>query len=235
MKRAAGLALLLLFACDADSPISDYLPLAGEEGRPATETDFYSYETSDGRTVYVNHESMLPPEHRDEAQAIDLSEVSLNEELGRELHESLVREHVELSEGEHCEEAQEVAEGSPIELAIRENGHLIAVGGVIALLLLTAPWIGRRVGFPRWVRTLTFVIPILLLLGGIAHVAVTTSRVLQDMRASAELCDPTDYDDTSPQGRTERRSAVSQLRTRIEQAALSRQRSIDRQIEEATR
>ena len=45
---------------------------------------FYSYCAGSGRTVYVNRFSMVPPEKRSEARAVDLSRVSLNERLADE-------------------------------------------------------------------------------------------------------------------------------------------------------
>ena len=50
---------------------------------------FYSYKGDSGRTVYVNRFSMVPPEKRSQARAVDLSKVDLHEELAEELADAV--------------------------------------------------------------------------------------------------------------------------------------------------
>ena len=50
---------------------------------------FYSYTANSGRTVYVNRFSMVPPGKRSEVRAVDLSQVSLHEDLAEELADAV--------------------------------------------------------------------------------------------------------------------------------------------------
>ena len=63
---------------------------------------FYSYEADSGRTVYVNRFSMVPPGKRSDARAVDLSHVSLNEELAEDLADAVEDELRYLKESDPC-------------------------------------------------------------------------------------------------------------------------------------
>ena len=67
---------------------------------------FYSYAADSGRTVYVNRFSMVPPEKRSEARAVDLSQVSLNEDLAEELADAVEDELRYLKDSDPCAEAR---------------------------------------------------------------------------------------------------------------------------------
>ncbi len=67
---------------------------------------FYSYTADSGRTVYVNRFSMVPPEKRSGARAVDLSQVSLHEELAEELADAVEDELRHLKESDPCIEAR---------------------------------------------------------------------------------------------------------------------------------
>ena len=67
---------------------------------------FYSYTTDSGRTVYVNRFSMVPPEKRSGARAVDLSQVSLHEDLAEDLADAVEDELRYLKESDPCIEAR---------------------------------------------------------------------------------------------------------------------------------
>lgn len=196
---------------------------------------FYSYVNERGRTVYVSHEEMIPGDHRDNAAPVDLSHVSTNPELGREWDETVEREHERLAATDYCVEVREEAEDGPVRRAFADYGHLIGIGGVMLLLIVTAPWMFRRVGVPRWTRTLAFILPVLAFLGLLTHIVVSTARAMERIQATADLCTPEAIDDDGSEARAQRLDVVSRLADDIRRAAEARQRAIDAQIEQETR
>ena len=120
---------------------------------------FYSYTGSSGRTVYVNRFSMVPPEKRSSARAIDLSEVSLNEELAVELSDAVEDELRQLKDSDPCIEArQEDAAGAWRHVWHRHGPWILASLAAMVLVLMT-PWMVARTPPGVWSRLLMVALP----------------------------------------------------------------------------
>lgn len=222
------LALVEPLAVDVFRDMVDPDMVEAATPQPASSRGVWTYRNRQGRLVFVGGESMVPPEYRESARPLDLSHVSLNEELGTEWDATIAREHRRLAAGSFCASAVEAAEEEPVEVAWREHTHLVGIGAVILALLLASPWIARQVGGALWLRTMIFVVPMLVLLGLLAHVAIETRSALAQTRETADLCDPTRPGDTR-----ERLGVVQQLIGRIRAAEQRRLEAIDAQIEAA--
>ncbi len=161
-----------------------------------------------------------------EAAPFDVSHVDLNYELGSELDEAVHAEHERLVATDYCAEERAAAERGTLEQIWNDQPHWVGVGAVVLVLLFTAPFIARRVGGPKWIRLLAFVIPFLLLLGVLTHSVVRATETLQDARSVGPLCTEDALSDASP---TEQLGIVR----RLQQAYSRREAQIDAVIESA--
>ncbi|MEM9067004.1 MAG: hypothetical protein AAGE52_00820 [Myxococcota bacterium] len=214
-SRSAWWALLWVWVAGcAGSPLESW----GEPDGPA----FYSYENDEGRTVFVSDPSLVP--EGTSAEPFDVSHVDLNQELGNELNEAIEREHERLVESDFCHDQREGAARSLWEETLDHHGHWLAIGGVILLLLLSGPFVARRVGAPKWIRLLALVIPLLLFLGVLTHTLTSASRTLSEVRRSGELCEEGAVAN-APEG--ERMGILQELRGRIEKMHRDREAQIE--------
>ena len=159
---------------------------------------FYSYTGSSGRTVYVNRFSMVPPEKRSSARAIDLSEVSLNEELAVELSDAVEDELRQLKDSDPCIEArQEDAAGAWRHVWHRHGPWILASLAAMVLVLMT-PWMVARTPPGVWSRLLMVALPALAMTALVAVSATRASSSLEAVHELSKLCDA-DETEASPQ------------------------------------
>lgn len=207
------------FLCVVGCGELDLAEVLGTDDGPA----FYSYER-DGRTVFVSDPSLIPDDV--EAAPFDVSHVSLNEELGAELDAAIEAEHERLVATDYCAEERSTAARSTLEQAWEEQPHWVGIGALVLMLLLTAPFVARRVGAPKWIRVLVLVIPLLLLLGVLTHTLNTATHSLSAARAVGALCQE---DALANASQSEQLGIVRQL----QQAYARRAARIDAVIESA--
>lgn len=218
---AATAALLLgaVTGCEAPVVVGGPSPDGAESEMRAA--PIYGYVNAQGRAVFVDDLSKLPAEHREEAREVDLSHVSLNLELGAELDAAVDRELARLSGSEPCREARAEAREPGWRQTWERHGHLIGIGAIALLLVLTAPWVMRRVDPPQWGRVLTLVLPVLLLLAIVTHTVQRASETIRETRELADLCDGQGDD---PAATASPLARVHALRERIERR--ERERSL---------
>jgi hypothetical protein len=176
-----GIVLLLSIVADAQSaPV------------------FYSYTADSGRTVYVNRFSMVPPVKRSEARAVDLSEVSLNEELAEELSDAVEDELRYLKDSDPCAEAREEADGGAWRHIWRRHGPwILASIGAVVLVLMT-PWMVARTPPGVWSRLLMVALPALTMTALVAVSATRATSSLEAVQELSKLCDANEKE-ASPQ------------------------------------
>jgi hypothetical protein len=174
---------------------------------------FYSYETKSGRTVYVNRFSLVPPEKRSQARAIDLSEVELHEELAVNLADAVEDELRLLKESDPCHEArkEEIA-GTWSHLMNRHGGWILACFGALVLLLMT-PWMVARTPPGAWSRFLMVAFPALAMT---ALVSVSATRATSSLEAVSELVKLCDANEKEASPRTQV-IRLNEMHTYIEQ------------------
>jgi hypothetical protein len=151
----------------------------------------YRYRTRRGRTAYVNGLARVPAYARTRARAVDLSHVSLNEDLAAELQEAVQAQLSELRASGYCASTRALAERSWWHVAWGRHGHWVAIGGLLLLFLLASPYLLRVIGAARWARILLLLVPICGVLVATTTVAVRTSRVMRRLRRAAEPCGET--------------------------------------------
>ena len=105
---------------------------------------FYSYTTDSGRTVYVNRFSMVPPEKRSGARAVDLSQVSLHEELAEDLADAVEDELRYLKESDPCVEARKEESAGAWRHIWHRHGPWLLSSFAAILLVMMSPWMIRR-------------------------------------------------------------------------------------------
>ena len=192
------------------------------------EPAFYQYRNRAGRTVFVSDRSLVPAGI--DAEPFDVSHIDLNSELGSELEAAALAEHEALRSSTHCTDANASPQTATSHV-LRNERHWLGIGVAVLVLLVTAPWVARRVGWPRWIRTLALAIPLLLSLGILVHVLLSTRTALRATQETVALCDPqTMTDAESPEARA---SIVHRLRSQIEASHKHRERQVDAVLREA--
>jgi len=150
---------------------------------------FYSYEADSGRTVYVNRFSMVPPGKRSGARAVDLSRVSLNEELAEELADAVEDELRYLKESDPCIEARKEEAAGAWRHVWRRHGPWLLSSLAAFLLVLMSPWMIRRTPPGLWPRFLMVALPALAMTGLVAVSATRATSSLEAVDEFTKLCD----------------------------------------------
>lgn len=159
---------------------------------------FYSYTGSSGRTVYVNRFSMVPPEKRASARAVDLSEVSLNEELAEELADAVEDELRYLKDSDPCIEARKEEEAGAWRHVWHRHGPWILASLAAMILMLMTPWMIARTPPGIWSRLLMVALPALAMTALVAVSAMRATSSLEAVQELSKLCDANEKE-ASPQ------------------------------------
>ena len=184
---------------------------------------FYSYTADSGRTVYVNRFSMVPPEKRSGARAVDVSQVSLHEELAEELADAVEDELRYLKESDPCIEARNEESAGAWRHVWRRHGPWLLSSLAAILLVMMSPWMIRRTPPGVWSRFLMVALPALAMT---ALVAVSATRATSSLEAVSELsklCDANEKE-ASPQKQLVR---LNEMNTYIDQLYKDRFEQID--------
>jgi len=150
---------------------------------------FYSYESPSGRTVYVNRFSMIPPEKRSEARAVDLSEVSLNQNIAEDLAEAVEDELRFLKESDPCAEAREEHEAGAWRHVWHRHGPWLLASLAALILVIMSPWMIARTPPGVWSRFLMIALPALAMTALVAISMTRASKSLEAVGELAKLCD----------------------------------------------
>ena len=157
---------------------------------------FYSYTAGSGRTVYVNRFSMVPPEKRSEARAVDLSRVSLNEGLAEDLADAVEDELRFLKESDPCNEARTERTAGAWRHVWHRHGPWILASLAAILLMLMTPWMVRRTPPGVWSRLLMIALPALAMSALVAISATRASSSLEAVEQLSKLCDANEREAT---------------------------------------
>ncbi len=150
---------------------------------------FYSYTSGSGRTVYVNRFSMVPPEKRSEARAVDLSRVSLNQQLADELADAVEEELRFLKDSDPCNEARMERTSGAWRHVWHRHGPWILASLAAILLVLMTPWMVQRTPPGVWSRLLMVALPALAMTALVAISATRASNSLEAVQQLSKLCD----------------------------------------------
>ena len=186
MRRIALTSLILLVACLAEDGPPRF---EADESQPTT----YRYRTPDGRWAFTGSLDQVPPVLRETAEPMDLSDVSLNTEIGNALAESAADEHRRLSTSTGCVAANIEAEQDTFSRILSHHQPTLGIAAIALALLFTAPMAVRYFGAPEWSRVLVFILPILGMLGALAFGIVEAREGLAHAREGAELCNPESF------------------------------------------
>jgi hypothetical protein len=159
---------------------------------------FYSYKADSGRTVYVNRFSLVPPEKRSVARAVDLSEVSLNEDLAEELADAVEDEIRYLKDSDPCIEARKEASAGAWRHVWGRHGPWLLASLAAIILVLMSPWMIRRTPAGVWSRFLMVALPALAMAALVAVSATRATRSLAAVEDLSKLCDANEKE-ASPQ------------------------------------
>jgi hypothetical protein len=152
----------------------------------------YRYVTPQGQTRYTNVLGFVPAAQRS-AAAVDLSRVSVNSDVGRDLDQRLQAEHGKLASGPSCQQLRAAAEKPLWRTVWDEHGPLVVIGGAICLLFLVTPMMLRRFG-PNWARALSITISALAAIGLFTYATLRGSQALSQLKARAAPCEPGSYE-----------------------------------------
>lgn len=185
---------------------------------------FYSYVGDSGRTVYVNRFSMIPPEKRSRARAVDLSDVSLNFELAEELADAVVKEIQYLKESDPCTKARKESKAGAWRHVWHRHGPWILSSLAAAILVLLSPWMIRRTPQGVWSRFLMVALPALVMTALLAISATRATASLEAVKDLAKLCDANEKE-ASPQKRLIR---LNEMHTYIDQLYQEQYEEVER-------
>lgn len=185
---------------------------------------FYSYVGDSGRTVYVNQFSMVPPEKRSKARAVDLSEVSLNSELAKELSAVVVKEIKQLKESDPCEKARTEDKAGAWRHVWHRHGPWILSSVAALILVLLSPFMIQRTPQGVWSRFLMVALPALAMTALLAVSATRATSSLQAVGELAKLCDANE-EEASPQKRLVR---LNEMHSYIDQLYKEQHEQIER-------
>ena len=164
--------------------------------------------------MYVNRFSLIPPEKRSQARAVDLSEVSLNSELAEELSAAVVKEIQYLKESDPCAKAREEDKAGAWRHVWHRHGPWILASLAAVILVLLSPWMIRRTPQGVWPRFLMVALPALAMTAVLAISATRATSSLEAVGELAKLCDANEKE-ASPQKRlvrlNEMHSYIDQL------------------------
>jgi hypothetical protein len=188
---------------------------------------FYSYTADSGRTVYVNRFSMVPPGKRSGARAVDLSRVSLNEELAEDLADAVEDELRYLKESDPCIEARKEESAGTWRHVWRRHGPWLLASSAAFVLLMISPWMIRRTPLGVWSRFLMVALPALAMTGLVAVSATRATSSLEAVEELSKLCDANEKE-ASPQKQVVR---LNEMHTYIGELYSERFEQIDRVTE----
>jgi hypothetical protein len=155
----------------------------GTGGKPVV----YRYVTPQGQTRFTNLLSSVPRLQRSAAE-VDLSRVSLNSDVGRDLNRVLDDEHARLAQSSTCQQLRAAA-AKPLWREVWDDyGPLVVVGAVLGLLVLLTPAMLKRVG-ASWGKTLSMAVPALAAVGLISYAAIRGTHALSQLKDKAAPCD----------------------------------------------
>ena len=184
---------------------------------------FYSYKADSGRTVYVNRFSMVPPAKRSSARAVDLSEVSLNEELAEELADAVEDELRYLKESDPCIEARKEESAGAWRHVWRRHGPWLLSSLAAIILVMMSPWMIRRTPPGVWSRFLMIALPALAMAALVAVSATRATSSLEAVEELSKLCDANEKE-ASPEKQLVR---LNEMNVYIEQLYKNRFEEID--------
>jgi hypothetical protein len=150
----------------------------------------FHYVNGAGRDVYTDRLSAVAAPYRPKVGAVDLSHVSLNEQLGRDLRQHLRREHQRLAATPLCEATRARAGQGWLRRLWSGQSPYVLWGAAAALLVLVAPRLLRDVDPTQLGKTLTMAIPALAAVGLFAAAVMKAEATHTRVRTVARLCSP---------------------------------------------
>lgn len=152
----------------------------------------YRYVTPSGAVRYTNLLTTVPPLQRS-AAAVDLSQVSLNSDVGRDLNGRMEAEHARLAKGPACQQLRAAAE-TPLWREVWEEHRTLAVfGAVLLALMVVTPFMMDRFG-AEWGRTLSKLLPMIAGFGLIGYAAMRGAQSLSELKGRAAPCEQAAWD-----------------------------------------
>jgi len=149
---------------------------------------FYSYRNAAGRDVFVTSQDQIPPKYRKKNQAVDLSKVSANREIGTELTKASKAELKRISTSSMCEEATTEATLPWYKFVWKRYSSLVVIAIAAFVLLAFTPALTRRIGLDASRRLMAISLPLLLILGAVSYGAIRTSKMMNEVKTIGSLC-----------------------------------------------
>lgn len=230
-----GSQLIVLFFTVACSCLVNLGAVGAAEGSEGPEPQtIFRYRTRSGRMAYVNGLERVPKRLRGKALPVDLSHVSLNEQLSADLQRAVDEQLETLRSGPGCESLRRLAGRSWWRLAWERHAHLVLLGALLLLFLGLSPYLVRSIGPARWVKMTMVLLPVCALIGIAGTVAGRTSEALRAFRESADPCrgEEAATDRDTPALRVRRVHALQQLQRQLGTAHALRAQQIEQALEQ---
>ncbi len=204
------------------------------ESEPERSDTIYKYRDKSGRECFTNVWDQVPAARRSRAEALDLSQVTLNTEVGTQIDQRHSEQQEKPVNAEYCEQARSKASEGWASNLWTENRVLIGVAGLLLLFLFATPVALRKLHAPDWSRTLTMAIQTLGLIGLIMYGMVRANSAYQSFRQGLEICEGSAWTEGSTRPNPVKghvrliRDLQSQIDDAVEQErSVKRERAID--------
>jgi hypothetical protein len=148
----------------------------------------YRYRLKEGREQYTNSWNAVPTPHRKKAKAVDLSNVTLNEQTGNDINKRTSEQYEKLAEIDPCI-GEAVKSTDNFATDIWSNYRpVVIIAAFILLLILATPFAIRRIDAPQWTRVLSMAIPTLAVIGLITFGLIRAGVMAQDIKGTNPRC-----------------------------------------------
>ncbi|RLB56931.1 MAG: hypothetical protein DRJ42_01885 [Deltaproteobacteria bacterium] len=201
MLRIVLMVVIALAGCLESGDVTELFETDESAGTTGTT---YRYRTAEGRWAFTGNLDMVPPEQRASAEPMDLSNVSLNTDLGNAINESMAAQHERLAASDGCTAADEEAGQDTIARMWANHRPALGIAALALLLLFAMPMLARRIGAPLAGRVVMFALPIFGLLGALTFGLTEARLSLAGARETADLCSTESFARAPARERAER-------------------------------
>lgn len=200
----------------------------------------YRYTTQDGREGFTNVRSLVPQDVAEEdIDLLRLPELSrldfgaaTEAELKR-INERLERTHAVLTDSAPCHGALREASMPWYQRVYAKEPHWVWLAGLFVAMAVIGKVLSGWLPGGTWVRTMLFILPLLLAVGLVGTAANRMSETLRAVRHEAEVCG-SELEPASPDDRDALRRRAG-IVGEVQRVLRARARRIDRETERIRR
>lgn len=209
---------------EGESPNSNewrsLLPLKKNDDKQVLST-IYQYRNQDGRLSFTNIWDDIPVGQHQKAKIVDLSNVSLNTQVGNEINRSLTQQYESLLDSDYCSFSRERKSKDWFTVLWTEYRAVCLIAFIMIVFVLLTPFALRRMNAPDWARVLTTAIQTLSFIGLMVFTSIYMGKTSAHIKISEEIdtaCEPSTWAklETQPNPIAKRMMLLKDLKKQVE-------------------